>query len=61
MPANITLRGVTPMAFNVRNNIKIVEGRMFTPGLFEVIVGKKISDRVKGLNIGDTIRVQRKD
>jgi ABC-type lipoprotein release transport system permease subunit len=60
-PTNITLRGVTPMAFNVRNNIKLVEGRMFTPGLLEVIVGKKISDRVNGLNIGDTIRVQRKD
>jgi putative ABC transport system permease protein len=60
-PANITLRGVTPMAFNVRNNIKVVEGRMFTPGLFEVIVGKKISDRVKGLSIGDTLRVQRKE
>jgi putative ABC transport system permease protein len=60
-PANITLRGVTPMAFNVRNNIKVVEGRMFTPGLFEVIVGKKISDRVMGLNIGDTLRVQRKE
>lgn len=60
-PANITLRGVTPMAFNVRNNIKLVEGRMFEPGLFEVIVGKKISDRVQGLNIGDIIRVQRKD
>ena len=60
-PANITLRGVTPMAFKVRNGIKLVEGRMFSPGLFEVIVGKKISDRVNGLNIGDTIRVQRKD
>ncbi len=60
-PTNITLRGVTPMAFNVRNNIKLVEGRMFTPGLFEVIVGKKIADRVNGLNIGDTLRVQRKE
>jgi putative ABC transport system permease protein len=60
-PANITLRGVTPMAFNVRNNIKVVEGRMFTPGLFEVIVGKKISDRVQGLSTGDTLRVQRKE
>ncbi len=46
-------------AFNVRNNIKIVEGRNFTPGLYEVIVGKKIADRVTGLNIGDTISVQR--
>ncbi len=60
-PTNITLRGVTPMAFKVRNNIKIVDGRMFEPGLYEVIVGKKISDRVTGLNIGDTLRVQRKD
>ena len=61
MPTNITFRGVTPMAFNVRNNIKIVEGRIFTPGLFEVIVGKKIADRVQGLDIGSTISIQRKN
>jgi len=60
-PANITFRGVSPMAFQVRNNVKIVEGRNFTPGLYEVIVGKKISDRVKGLDIGDTISVQKHD
>ena len=60
-PTNITLRGVTPDAFKVRTGIKLVEGRMFAPGLFEVIVGKKISERVNGLNIGDTIRVQRKE
>src|SRR5580698_200287 len=60
-PANITMRGVPPMVFNVRNNVKIVEGRNFTPGLYEVIVGKKMADRVSGLNIGDTISVQRHD
>jgi putative ABC transport system permease protein len=60
-PTNITLRGVTPEAFKVRNGIKLVEGRMFEPGLFEVIAGKKISDRVNGLNIGDTLKVQRKE
>jgi putative ABC transport system permease protein len=60
-PTNITVRGVTPAAFQVRNGIKMVEGRMFTPGLFEVIAGKAISDRVNGLNIGDTLRVQRKE
>jgi putative ABC transport system permease protein len=58
---NITLRGVTPEAYKVRTGIKLVEGRMFSPGVFEVIAGKKISDRVKGLNIGDTVRVQRKE
>jgi putative ABC transport system permease protein len=60
-PTNITLRGVTPEAFKVRNGIKLVEGRMFEPGLFEIIVGKKISDRVNGLNIGDMLKVQRKE
>lgn len=60
-PTNITLRGVTPEAFKVRTGINLVEGRMFAPGLFEIIAGKKISERVSGLNIGDTIRVQRKE
>jgi len=41
-PTNITMRGVTPQAFKVRNGIKLVEGRMFEPGLFEVIAGKSI-------------------
>ena len=58
-PANITMRAVQQSAFNVRSNIKIIEGRNFTPGLYEVIVGKKMADRVTGLNIGDTITVQR--
>ena len=60
-PTNITMRGVTPEAFKVRNGIKLVEGRMFSPGLFEVIVGKRIADRVNGLNIGDVVKVQRKE
>jgi putative ABC transport system permease protein len=60
-PANITFRGVSPMAFKVRNNVKIVEGRNFTPGLFEVIVGKKISDRVQGLDVGSVLNLQKKD
>ncbi|MGB8889204.1 MAG: ABC transporter permease [Candidatus Korobacteraceae bacterium] len=60
-PANITFRGVSPSAFQVRNGVKIVAGRSFTPGLYEVIVGKKIADRVTGLDIGDTISIQKKD
>jgi putative ABC transport system permease protein len=60
-PTNITLRGVTAEAFKVRTGINLVEGRMFTPGLFEIIVGKKISDRVNGLNVGDILKVQRRE
>ncbi len=58
---NVTVRAVTPAAFAVRNGIKVVQGRAVTPGLYEVIVGKKIADRVEGLGIGSTISIQRKD
>jgi putative ABC transport system permease protein len=61
MATNVTVRGVTPIGMQVRNGIKVVEGRGFTPGLYEVIVGKKIADRVQGLGIGSTISIQRKD
>jgi putative ABC transport system permease protein len=60
-PANITFRGVSPQGFKVRNSVKIIEGRNFTPGLYEVIVGKKIADRVSGLDIGSTINIQKKN
>ena len=59
-PANVTFRGVSPNAFKVRNGIKIVQGRAFTPGLYEVIVGQKIADRVSGMEIGSTINIQKK-
>jgi ABC-type antimicrobial peptide transport system permease subunit len=59
-PANITFRGVSPIGFQVRNSVKLTQGRMFTPGLFEVIVGKKIADRVTGLDIGSTLNIQKK-
>jgi len=61
IPTNITFRGVSPKAFQVRNGIKIVDGRMFTPGLFEVIVGKKIADRLQGVEVGSIIPIQRKN
>ncbi len=60
-PANITFRGVSPQGFKVRNGVKIIAGRNFTPGLYEVIVGKKIADRVSGLDIGSTINIQKKN
>jgi hypothetical protein len=38
---NVVVRGVTLMAFEVRNTVRIVEGRAFTPGLYELVVGTK--------------------
>jgi putative ABC transport system permease protein len=57
---NVTVRGVSPMAFKVRQNVRIVEGRNFTPGLYELVVGKKAADRYQGAQVGSSIKIQRR-
>lgn len=59
--ANVSLRGVTPMAFRVRQGVRLLRGRTFTRGLNEIIVGRKAADRYAGVEIGSTIRMQRRD
>ena len=56
---NVTVRGVSPAAFAVRQNVKIVQGRNFTPGLYELIVGEKAGERYRGLEVGGSIKLQR--
>jgi putative ABC transport system permease protein len=51
--ANVPLRGVQPAAFQVRDKVKIVEGRTFQPGRNEVIVGKAAASEFAGLQVGD--------
>jgi putative ABC transport system permease protein len=36
---NVLVRGVEPVAFAVHRRVKLVEGRVFTPNLGEVVVG----------------------
>jgi putative ABC transport system permease protein len=57
---NVVVRGVTLMAFEVRNTVRIVEGRAFTPGLYELVVGTKARKRYVGLDVGQPIRLQRR-
>jgi putative ABC transport system permease protein len=58
---NVTIRGVTPRSFEVRGGIEIRQGRLFTPGLYEVIVGERIAQRISGLDVGASIPIQRHD
>ena len=60
IPTNVTIRAVPPATFEVRGGIHIVEGRNFQPGLDEVIVGRKLLDRIQGLRLGGTVKYQRK-
>ncbi len=58
---NVSLRGVTGAAFSVRQGVRMIEGRSFTPGLNEIIIGKKAAARYAGVAVGDTVRMQRRD
>lgn len=50
--ANVPLRGVTGQAPQLRQHFKLVKGRMFEPGHFEVIVGRGAAAQFAGLEVG---------
>ncbi len=54
--SNVTVRGVSQPAFQLRPHVKVVEGRMFTWGAREVIVGSSIFRRFEGAQVGSTIK-----
>ena len=53
--ANVQVRGVSPNVLEVRNFVKIVQGRMFQAGLNELVVGKNASKTYQGLTVGNKI------
>lgn len=53
--ANVQVRGVSPNVFRVRTFAKITEGRMFQPGLAELVVGRNVSRTYQGLTLGNTV------
>jgi putative ABC transport system permease protein len=54
--ANVPLRGVGPQAAKLRKNWRIAEGRNFTPGTFEIVVGRGASEQFAGLTVGNRVR-----
>jgi putative ABC transport system permease protein len=55
--ANVQLRGVTPRALEVHDKVKVVEGRFFTPGMLELVVGRNARDAYRGVAVGDTVKL----
>ena len=52
---NVSVRGIMPAGLTLRPNAKLVEGRWFTTGQREVVVGKSIHDRFSGTQVGDLL------
>jgi putative ABC transport system permease protein len=53
--ANVQVRGVSPNVLRIRTFAKIVQGRMFNPGVSELVVGKNASRTYSGLTVGNSI------
>ncbi len=49
---NVTVRGTLPQSLELRPNVKITQGRMFTFGSHELIVGRNIAERFEGVAMG---------
>jgi putative ABC transport system permease protein len=56
--ANVVVRGISEKSMDLRPKVKLVEGRMFRPGLREIVVSRAISNRFKGARIGDKIKIR---
>ena len=59
--ANVPLRGVEPMAFSVRSDVDIIQGRPFEWGRNEVIVGSGAVREFEGLDLGGRIPVGKEE
>ena len=55
--ANMPLRGIATEGAMVRENVKIVAGRMFEPGTTEVVVGAGVDSEFSGFELGRTVRL----
>ncbi|HEY8240799.1 MAG TPA: ABC transporter permease [Kiritimatiellia bacterium] len=57
--ANVLVRGMGPMGFTLRPQIRMLEGRMFGTGLRECVVSSKIAKRFKNCRVGETFKTGR--
>ncbi|MEP7273421.1 MAG: ABC transporter permease [Acidobacteriota bacterium] len=56
---NINLRGLSQAGFEMRDYIRISEGRMFRPGQREVVVGKGVAKRYPTARLGTRLELGR--
>ncbi len=55
--ANAQLRGVGEQAWELRPQLKIVEGRKFRPGLRELVVGQGAMQQFRGITVGQQLQL----
>ncbi|HEX4153382.1 MAG TPA: ABC transporter permease [Steroidobacteraceae bacterium] len=59
--SNVTLRGVGLQVLKVRPELTIIEGRMFRPGVRELIAGAGAAKQFRGLTVGSVLHMRNAD
>ena len=54
--ANVLMRGISPVGMELRPQVRLVEGRWFTPGKRELVVSRRLAARFANFNIGDSFK-----
>jgi putative ABC transport system permease protein len=52
---NVTVRGTSAKGLELRPNVRITQGRMFTFGSHEIVVGSNIAKRFQGVPLGGVV------
>lgn len=55
LSVNAPMRGIDQAGLDIRENVRIIGGRMFEPGRNEIVVGNNAQKQFAGLDLGDTI------
>lgn len=57
---NVTVRGLSRTGIEMRN-VRVIQGRWFSPGLREVVVGRSVAERYPSAGIGRRMRFGKGD
>jgi putative ABC transport system permease protein len=58
---NINLRGLTPLGLELRDGLKLEQGRWFTPGRREAVIGKNLLNAFNETHVGGKLKFGRGD
>lgn len=59
--ANVSFRGTGPQGLAMDTTLHLIAGRMYRPGLYELIVGNAARAQYRNLDVGDVIKLRGTD
>lgn len=59
--ANVVMRGISPIGMELRPQVKLAQGRWFTPGKREIVVSSRMGARFANFEIGQSFKTGGKE